>query len=534
MAGNTFKVVLVNLYSTETMARYLLSSYVLKAYLNKFFAGHTDLSIDILNFSNKAEVSEICEQIIKDNPDCVGYSCYIWNIEKILRVIESLKNRLKATHILGGPEISLSRIQSLPDPSLADYYVIGEGERKFCHLISYLRRKNENLGVEFPKGVAYWRNDELNYLNDTSNIINLDEIPSVYLSGVLEDRLYARQQAFLETQRGCRYRCKYCVYHKNLSSVCYYSEQRVFDELDHLIVKKQVMALRILDAIFTSNLPRAKRIVQHLLELKNRGIRLPWIYWEFTYRDVDEEFIKLMASLKYRKRIVNTDEVPPLDRPQLYSDLLKNYTAVSSVGVESFCKQALKAVGRAGINMEKFDVFMNMAREHNIVLKADLILGLPFETFDSYFEGLEFFVPYFRNTDHIMNIHLLSILPGSDLDNLCETYGIKYSREAPHLIFSTHSFSEEELARATKLSAVLFRVLNSPLRRRFFAVKERMGQSFLHLLEIIFDEITASPEFKKTKLVQSDYADDDYWNDEIYKEIPSQWLIDFFERGLHA
>ena len=294
------------------------------------------------------------------------------------------------------------------------------------------------------------------------------------------------------------------------------------------------MALRIFDAIFTSDLQRAKRIVQHLLELKKRGIRLPWIYWEFTYRDVDEEFIKLMASLKYRKRILNTDEIPPLDRPQLYSDLLKDYTVVSSVGIESFYKQALKAVGRAGMNIEKFDALMSMAREYNIAIKADLILGLPFETFDSYLEGLEFFVPYFKNTDHILNIHLLSILPGSDLDNLCETYGIKYSQEAPHLVFSTHSFPEEELARASKLSAVLFRVLNSPIRRRFFTAKERTGQNFSWFLKKIFTEITASPEFKKTKLIQNDYVDDDYWNGEIYREIPSQWLIDFFEKELHA
>ena len=525
------KLTLVNLYPKDTMARYLLSSYVLKAYLSKFFTGYNALSIDILNLSNKTDVSEICEQIIKGNPDCVGYSCYIWNIEKILKVISSLKDKLNATHILGGPEISMNRIQSLPDPSLADYYVIGEGERKLYHLISYLKTESENLDAEFPRGVAYWQNNKLNYSEDSNNIVDLDEIPSIYLSGVLEDSLYARQQAFLETQRGCQYKCKYCVYHKNLSSICYYSEQRVFDELDYLIVKKQVLALRIVDAIFTSNLPRAKRIAQRLLDLKNGGIRLPWIYWEFTYREVDEEFIKLMASLKYRKRILNTDEVSPLDRPQLYSDLLRNYTVVSSVGVESFCKQALKAVSRPAINMERFDAFMNKVREHNMVLKADLILGLPFETFDSYFEGLEFFVPYFRNTDHILNIHLLSILPGSDLENLCETYGIKYSREAPHMTFSTHSFSEEELARATKLSAVLFRVLNSPLRRRLFAAKERIGQSFLHLLEKIFDEIAASPELRKTKLVQNDYVDDDYWNDEIYREIPSQWLIDFFERS---
>lgn len=526
------KMTFVNLYPQETIARYLLSSYILKTYLNKFFTGENSLSINVLNFSTKTEIPKICEGVIKDNPDCVGYSCYIWNIEKIFKVIENLKykDKLKAIHIFGGPEVSLSRINSLLNPTLADYYVIGEGERKLFNLICYLKAKNDNLDVEFPKGVAYWNNNKLNYIEDANTIINLDEIPSIYLSGDIEDRLYARQQAFLETQRGCRYKCKYCVYHKNLPSICYYSQQRIFDELDHLIVKKQISALRIFDAIFSSDLERAKKIVQHLLELKNmKGVRLPWIYWEFTYQNTDEEFIKLIASLKYREKILNSDEIPILDKPQHYSDMVKDYKAINSIGVESFCRQALRTIGRAKINRRKIDEFMNITRKYNIVLKIDLILGLPSETFDSYFEGLEFFLPYFRNTDHILNIHRLQVLPGSDLENLCETYRIKYSRKAPHLVFSTHSFPEEKLTYVSKLSAVLFRVLNSPLRKRFFEAKERMGGTFLQLLERIFNGITASQKLKEIQLIQNVCVDDIYWNDDIYREIPSQWLIDFLE-----
>ena len=172
---------------------------------------------------------------------------------------------------------------------------------------------------------------------------------------------------------------------------------------------------------------------------------------------------------------------------------------------------------------------MNITREYNIVIKLDLILGLPFETFDSYFEGLKFFLPYFRNTDHILNIHRLQILPGSDLESLCETYRIKYSWKAPHLVFSTYSFSEEELIYASKLSAVLFRIVNSPLRSRFFEAKDRIGGTFLQLLERIFNGITASQKLKKIQLIQNDCVDDIYWNDDIYREIPSQWLIDFLE-----
>jgi len=511
------------------MAQYLLSSYLLKGYLHKFWDGENKLTIDVLNFSADAGAAEICGEIIKDKPDYLGYSAYVWNIEKILDLVKILRGRLNSIHILGGPEISLGRISSLPDPALGDYYVIGEGERRLLHLLRFLEGKSKGLNSGFPKGVARWDNNRMAYEEDTSRITNLDEIPSVYLDGVLDERLYARQQAFVETQRGCRFKCKYCVYHKNLPSISYYSLQRIFDELEHLIVKEQIMALRILDAIFPSDLDRANEIIKYLLELKDgRKIRLPWIFWEFRYDGIGEEFIRLTTSLKNRAKILNTYEIPPLDRPQFYSDMLNDYTVISSVGVESCYKQALNAVGRPGIDTKKFDTFMNMVREYNIVLKIDLILGLPLETFDSYFQGLEFLLPYFKDTDHVLNIHRLQIIPGCALENLCDKYEIEYSKDAPHLVTSTKSFPQEELEHASKLSAILFRIVNSPLRRQFFEAREQTGKGFYGLIEDIFKRV--AEEFPKTQLVQNERVDDIYWNDDIFSEIPSRWLTGLLEK----
>jgi radical SAM superfamily enzyme YgiQ (UPF0313 family) len=509
------------------MARYLLSSYVLKAYVDKFFERNKSISIQVLNFSAEAEPSKICEEIIKHDPDYVGYSCYIWNIEKILDIVKSLKKVSNYIHILGGPEISLDRIHRLSDPALADYYVIGEGEKKLANLLSYLKNKSTVSEAGIPKGVAYWNKDKINYNQDTDTITDLDEIPSVYLNGALDAHLYTLQQAFLETQRGCKYKCKYCVYHKNLPLISYYSLQRVFKELDYLITKKRIRALRIFDAVFPSDLTRAKKIVRYLIKIKeNNSIRLPWIYWEFNYYDVDEEFIKLITSLKSREKILNTNEILPLDRPQLYSDISKDYTAINCVGVQSFCKQVLKTIGRASIDIEELKNFMNMAKKYNIVLKIDLILGLPLETFNTYFEGLEFFLPFFKDTDHILNIHRLQVLPGTDLEGICGNYGIKYSMKAPHIVFSTQDLSEKAMNYASKLNAVLFRVLNSPLRRYFFDIREKTGKSFYKLIEDIFNKVTAAQEFKKSQLLQNEHVDDAYWNNDIFREIPSDWLTD--------
>jgi len=524
------RLTLVNIYPSNTIARYLLSSYALKAYLDSHFGEREELTVDVLNFSDRDDILKICEKIEGQKPDCVGYSCYIWNFQKVLDLIKELKGRDELISILGGPEISPERVRSLAEAGTGDYYVIGEGERVLLSLMQYIINKDTDPASKIPDGVAVNINGRYEYTPAASRITDLDEIPSVYLNGVLEERLYMGQQAFLETQRGCRFKCKYCVYHKNLSGVSCYSLDRVYAELDDLIIKKKILALRIFDSIFTHDLSRAKDIVRHLIGLKNlEGVRLPWIYWEFNYDMVDEEFLKLVSALKQKEKISNTDQIKPLNRPQFYREMVKDYVAINCVGVQSFSRQALAAVGRTPIDINRFKDFMNSVNENNIVLKTDMILGLPLETFDSYFKGLESFLHLLKDTDHILNIHRLQVLPGSDLEALCDKYAIMYSRDGSHTVSSTGSFSEEEMNHASRLNALLFRILNSPLRSAFFESKESSGKSFLGLMEDILAKISAFGEFKDIRLNTGE-VDDLYWNDGAFKDIPSEWLVEVLSR----
>jgi radical SAM superfamily enzyme YgiQ (UPF0313 family) len=525
------KLTLVNLYPGDTMARYQLSSYILKAYIEKYYRGAQHLSVEVIDLSSEAGVEEICEVIGSGESDYIGYSCYVWNINKVLAVIEKLKASSAAINILGGPEITPGSILSFSPSARADYYVIAEGERILVNLLNFLVAKDSGQQTRFPQGVARWSDGKLDYTPDPQRIMNLDEIPSVYIDKVIPASLYARQQAFLETQRGCRFKCKYCVYHKELSSISYYSLPRVYGELDFLIVDKQVLALRIFDAIFPSDLERAKGIIRHLLEIKNtKRPRMPWIYWEFRYDGVDEEFVALTASLKKDSHILNNSIIPPLDRPQFYSDMLEGYTVVNSVGVESCYAPALKAVGRPMLDVEKFNHFMQMVNKYNIALKIDLILGLPQETLDSYFRGLEFLLPFFRNTDHVLNMHCLQIIPGCALQRLCDKYSISYSREAPHLVTSTASFSQEEMIYASRFTALLFRLINSPLRSRLFNSVERSNQGLPGFISSLLRKIESSSEFSGSRIARMDRVDDNYWNEDIFSELPSRSLIDIMER----
>jgi len=521
------KIAIVCIYPQETVARFLLSGYVLKGYLEKY-SEIEGLQVDVLNFGERSKAELICEKLRSGGYDMAAYSCYIWNIEKILETVKELrKEGLPVVHVFGGPEISAKRIHTFPADSGADLYIIGEGERKLLNLVACLRDKEKGCDGELPAGVAVLRGEELIYTEEgeEDTVQNLDEIPSVYLDHVIEDRLYERQQVFLETQRGCRFKCKYCVYHKFVSGIKYYSEGRVIKELGHLIGEKHITALRFTDSIFTSDLERGKNIVRYLLELKKKkDVKLPWIYWEFDYNYVDEEFAELTAKLKNRGDILNTDELEPLDRPQLYSDMLKDYVVINSIGIESFDENALKGVGRRRVDIGRFDKFMKMMDSNNLVLKMDLIWGLPFETVETFFSGLELIVPYLKGADHVLNIHRLQILPGSELEELTDEYKIEYSREAPHTVYSNNTITREDLNYTGKLNSVLSRIVNSPLRSLFFASWESSGKGLKAFLDDVFGKISSRAETAGIPLVKEDMIYDSYWNDDIYRDIPSNFL----------
>jgi hypothetical protein len=82
----------------------------------------------------------------------------------------------------------------------------------------------------------------------------------------------------------------------------------------------------------------------------------------------------------------------------------------------------------------------------------------------------------------------------------------------------------EEMKRLSRLCGILFRVVNSPLREDWFQAIERCVQSHTRLLARLDALILSDPAMKSSRLVSDDFIDDMYWNNDIFREIPSAWL----------
>src|ERR1700680_1513309 len=65
----------------------------------------------------------------------VGFTCYLWNIERTLWVARELKRRRPGVRIvLGGPEITADNAWVLETPDY-DFAAIGEGGPTFAQLL---------------------------------------------------------------------------------------------------------------------------------------------------------------------------------------------------------------------------------------------------------------------------------------------------------------------------------------------------------------------------------------------------------------
>src|SRR5438270_13153376 len=113
------------------------------AYL-KLFAERQGLGasydIELLPAGEANELGDqaLVQALADREPWLVGFTCYLWNIERTLWLADGLKRlRPDVRIVLGGPEITADNAWVLDTPAY-DFAVIGEGEQTFAALLQGL------------------------------------------------------------------------------------------------------------------------------------------------------------------------------------------------------------------------------------------------------------------------------------------------------------------------------------------------------------------------------------------------------------
>ncbi len=189
---------------TTLNAKYIhmnLTIRYLKAYAEPEF------EVEMVEYTIKEPIISIVTDLYKRNPDVIGFSCYIWNIEETLKIIDNLKKiKPDLKVILGGPEVCYEPIHFLEKNKGIDVIVMGEGEGPFKELLHCYSKGDS---IENVKGIAYRIGDKIK-INPQAPYIDLKTIPSPFRFE--EDRKdLANRIIYIEGSRGCPFQCSFCT-----------------------------------------------------------------------------------------------------------------------------------------------------------------------------------------------------------------------------------------------------------------------------------------------------------------------------------
>lgn len=449
--------ILLSSICLETGTDIQLSLYYLKSYLLRKQKKETP-RILIRVFNEGQKDSDIVAAIIKSSPGMVAFSCYVWNIRKILRVCYLLKQMNPSVKVvLGGPEASPCAEEILAGNKCIDFVVRGEGEVTFAELADTVSLGRQDFA--FIKGLSFRTSKVIIHNLDRPHLVDLEMIPSPFLSGLVNLKDKNIVDVPLETTRGCMFRCHYCYYHKNFPKVRYFSLSRVERELK-LILSHKPHEVYLMDATFNANPARAKKILRMFIKY-NKGANL---HVELKAELVDEE----MARLLWRAKAYNIE-----------------------IGIQSTNQKTLVAINRS-FQKEKFARGIGFLNRYKLYYEIQLIDALPYQSYRDLLKSLDWL--YALHPAKVI-IFRLAMLPGTVLRQRAADYGIRYHRTAPYNASASNMMTRFDMQRIERLRFAMDRVYDSGVFQKTLYALESQGR--LSMSEVLEDWVRWEHKFKK-------------------------------------
>jgi len=345
---------------------------------------------ELIEWTIKENPRNIVERVLAHNPKIVGFGVYIWNTEELFEVCSILKK--VAPHIclvLGGPEISYETEKQILY-HLADFIICGEADfafPKFC--ADYLKSLEQNTVFESPKIIR----------SELPDIKAIKMPYDLYTDHDIENRVI-----YVEASRGCPYKCEYCL--SSLDKSVRSFDLNQFLEALQKLIDRGARTFKFVDRTFNLSPTTSTTILQFFLKQIDLGLFLHF-------------------------------EMVPDRLPLEIRDLIKQFPAGSlqfEVGIQTLNPVVAANVSRKN-DLTKVKENFAFIREHTHVhTHADLIVGLPGETLESFADGFDQLAEF--GPDEIQ-VGILKRLKGTPIIRHEEKFAMKYQDFAPFQILST-------------------------------------------------------------------------------------------------
>ena len=388
-------------------------------YSLKRFAGEYTDAVEIAEYTINNRMEDILEDIYRRKPDAIGFSCYIWNIGMVEKLMGELHKLLpKLPVFLGGPEVTYDADKLLRKYPYLTGIFIGEGEATFAQVVKYYVKKNpESLedipGLMLRSGMTPERKP-----------LNLTDVPFLY-----DDMApFTNRIIYYETQRGCPFRCSYCL--SSIDKTVRFRDIEVVKKELAFFLEKKVKQVKFVDRTFNCNHDHAMAVCQYLYEHDNGVTNF---HFEIAGDILREDEIALVAKM----------------RPGLVQ---------FEIGVQSTNTDTLREIRRV-MDIEKLkQVVAALKAAHNVHIHLDLIAGLPYEDYDSFARSFD---DVYAMEPEQLQLGFLKVLKGSYMAEMAESYGLVYTDYAPYEVLYTNWLSFTEICRLKRIEEMVEIYYNS-------------------------------------------------------------------------
>ncbi len=396
-------------------AKYIHASFGLRYLMSNL--GELRERACLAEFTINQAPLEITEAVLAHQPRIVGFGVYIWNVEQTMAVIGLLKRiRPDVIIIIGGPEVSYET-EGQKIVALADHVITGEADVKFAEVCRVLLNDEGSPNLELPSSLPKVIAAELPALTQLASPYDL-----------YTDEDIAHRVIYVEASRGCPFTCEFCLSSLDIPVRAFpidgflASMQRLLD--------RGVTQFKFVDRTFNLHLPTSMGILQFFLDRWREGLFLHF-------------------------------EMVPDRLPEQLRALIKRFPpgAVQfEVGIQTFDDATSKNISRRQNLTKLEDNFRFLREETGVHIHADLIVGLPGESIESFGRGFDRLV---RLGPQEIQIGILKRLRGTPIVRHDDEYHMVYAPHPPYEILSTREIPFTDMQRMRRFARYWDIVANS-------------------------------------------------------------------------
>lgn len=339
----------------------------------------------IAEFDISQRPIDIAEAILARRPSILGLGVYIWNVGPMTELVGILKRAApRLTIVLGGPEVSHECAEQ-EIVRRADFTITGEADLAFANLCGKLLRGQRPLLPIIQAEPPEFSDLQLPY-------------------GLYDDKDVAHRVIYVEASRGCPFSCEFCL--SSLDVPVRNAPLEPFLAQMDCLLKRGVKQFKFVDRTFNLNPNIGRAILQFFLDRHEPGL---FVHFEMIPDRLPESLRELIVQF-------------PEGALQF------------EIGIQSFNPEVQALISRRQNNEKTEENLRWLRAQTGVHIHADLIVGLPGESLESFAAGFDRLVALGPQE---IQVGILKRLRGTPIVRHDKTWEMVYGPQAPYEVLST-------------------------------------------------------------------------------------------------